>query len=130
MPVCFGIIIQQSLLISSSSNKKSKPPNYYTDPFIMRSFSVLALSSLAAIASAAPAPQVGTGVNDPNYSWQVTEWEAGCARAGCYYRKWISTIFDHSYTNIKILRIQHHRHRIHSLKTNTPSVLRVLLRSH
>jgi hypothetical protein len=67
---------------------KSDPFIVRFNLFIMRSFTVLALSSVAAIVSAAPAPQVGTGVNDPNYNWQVTGWSAGCARSGCYYGKY------------------------------------------
>ncbi|KAL5318390.1 hypothetical protein ACEPPN_013450 [Leptodophora sp. 'Broadleaf-Isolate-01'] len=52
--------------------------------FLVLSF--LSATALAAPAPApAPAPQAGTGVNDPAYSWSVTDWSAGCARSGCYY---------------------------------------------
>ncbi|KAG4420408.1 hypothetical protein IFR04_006424 [Cadophora malorum] len=54
---------------------------------MFKSINLLALSLLSATSLAAPtpAPQSGTGVNDPNYSWSVTGWSAGCARSGCYY---------------------------------------------
>ncbi|KAL2070069.1 hypothetical protein VTL71DRAFT_14749 [Oculimacula yallundae] len=45
----------------------------------------LSLLSATALAAPTPAPQAGTGVNDPAYSWSVTDWSAGCGRAGCYY---------------------------------------------
>ncbi|KAG4435435.1 hypothetical protein IFR05_009077 [Cadophora sp. M221] len=54
---------------------------------MFNNFNLLALSFLSATALAAPtpAPQAGTGVNDPAYFWSVTDWSAGCARSGCYY---------------------------------------------
>jgi len=59
---------------------------------MFKNINLLALSLLSATSLAAPtpAPQSGTGVNDPNYSWSVTGWSAGCARSGCYYGKFTS----------------------------------------
>ncbi|TVY82276.1 hypothetical protein LSUE1_G003087 [Lachnellula suecica] len=53
----------------------------------MRASNVLALSALSTAAFAAPAPaaQAGSSINDPYYSWQVTDWSAGCASSGCFY---------------------------------------------
>ncbi|EPE30068.1 hypothetical protein GLAREA_12791 [Glarea lozoyensis ATCC 20868] len=47
-------------------------------------FNIALISSLAAAVIAAPAPVPQT-TNNPTYSWDVTGWSAGCARAGCYY---------------------------------------------
>ncbi|EHK96603.1 hypothetical protein M7I_7694 [Glarea lozoyensis 74030] len=49
-------------------------------------FNIALISSLAAAVIAAPAPVPQT-TNNPTYSWDVTGWSAGCARAGCYYGK-------------------------------------------
>ncbi|CZS96265.1 uncharacterized protein RAG0_05904 [Rhynchosporium agropyri] len=54
---------------------------------MLANINLLALSLLAGTALAAPPkpPHAGTGVNDPAYRWSVTDWSAGCGRAGCYY---------------------------------------------
>jgi hypothetical protein len=44
----------------------------------------LVLPLLALTASAAPTPDI-VYYGDSAYEWQVTNWSAGCARAGCYY---------------------------------------------
>ncbi|RMZ69229.1 hypothetical protein GMOD_00003170 [Pyrenophora seminiperda CCB06] len=55
----------------------------------MVSFTTLLALSGAALASSsckAPEPDQKKGMEIPgNWTWQVTGWEAGCARQGCYY---------------------------------------------
>merc|ERR1711964_702375 len=76
-----------SVLLSQQT--KLNTINIFT---MFKNINLLALSLLSATSLAAPtpAPQSGTGVNDPNYSWSVTGWSAGCARSGCYYGKFTS----------------------------------------
>ncbi|KAH7346825.1 hypothetical protein BKA65DRAFT_503376 [Rhexocercosporidium sp. MPI-PUGE-AT-0058] len=85
------------IIYSTSRLNISRTSTYYSidhhrNIFVMfknTNLLALALSLLSASAFAAPAPapapQAGTGVNDPAYSWSVTQWSAGCARHGCYY---------------------------------------------
>lgn len=70
-------------------------------------FNILALSLLSATALAVPtpAPQAGTGINDPAYSWSVTGWSAGCARSGCYYGS--SSLPSHLPTPLPLLPNSH-----------------------
>lgn len=43
---------------------------------------ITAAAGLLASASALPASNTN---EDSAYTWQVSEWEAGCGRSGCYY---------------------------------------------
>lgn len=74
---------------------------------MLHNFNLLALSSLltASFAAPTPAPQAGTGVNDPSYSWSVTGWSAGCARSGCYYGQFPLTLLQNpSFCHLKYPR--------------------------
>jgi hypothetical protein len=51
-------------------------------------FNVAIISTLVAAVTAAPAPVPQTATNPGStYSWDVSGWEAGCSRGGCYYSK-------------------------------------------
>merc|ERR1712070_1329040 len=51
-------------------------------------YAVTALAGLVAVTSASPSSR-----SKRNYKFQVQNWEAGCARAGCYYNFNVSLSF-------------------------------------
>jgi len=105
------------LLVFKACQKNCSP--------ILRQDDVIALSTLSIVIWAAPAPQSRTGVNDPDYSWQVTGWTAGCARSGCYYGNTSLILWSSIFT--KTCRFQRHWRRIR-VKPNNSRVRSIMSR--